>query len=125
MSHSLPQSVRVAAFDIAIIAWPHTAAAAAAKFGEFSSLELCIRVDASVAPIKLIDTLIHEINHAIYWAYGIDDADKEERLVATMATAWTQIYRDNPALLTMIREVFGHAEVGVAGGEGNSITNQA
>ena len=46
---------------------------------------------------------MHEINHAIFWAYCIQNEDKEERVVSTMATAWTQIFRDNPKILRFIQ----------------------
>lgn len=103
----LPKKVRVACFDIDIENWhPHNANVRGA-FGEFSALENRIRIDCSINDVKIIDTLVHEINHAIYWAYNIEDSDKEERIVATFATAWTQVYRSNPALLTFIAEMLG------------------
>lgn len=102
---TLPSSVRVAAFDVTIEDWKPIAAHASERFGEFSALEMLIRVDSSVNPMKVLDTLIHEILHVIYWAYTMDDIDKEERIVGTMATAWAQIYRDNPDLLRFIGEV--------------------
>lgn len=67
-------------------------------------MESTIRLDGGMNPIKAVDTLLHEINHAIYWAYGINDDDKEERVVGTFATAWTQVFRDNPRLLQYITE---------------------
>lgn len=100
----LPTKIKVAAFDIEVVKWPFKEATAYARFGEFSCLEQLIRIDETMNTIKTVDTLIHELNHAIYWAYGIDDADKEERIVGTFATAWTQVYRDNPELLAFITE---------------------
>ena len=101
MNDQLPCQVRVLAFDIDIVDWkPHDARG---KFGEFSSLENIIRVDFSTDKINVVDTLLHEINHAIYWAYGIDDEDKEERTVATFSSAWVQVYRDNPWLIEFIK----------------------
>jgi hypothetical protein len=50
----------------------------------------------------IVDTVLHEINHAIFWAYLLRDNDDEERTVATIATGWTQVFRDNPALLAWI-----------------------
>lgn len=102
---TLPSSIRIAAFDVSIHAWNHLTATAVERFGEWSSIECCIRVDTAVNPLKVVDTLLHEINHGIYWAYGIEDGDKEERVVATMATAWLQIYRDNPKLLSWISDI--------------------
>ena len=97
-----PTKIKVACYDIDIIDFTPHESAIKARFGEFSCLENCIRLDPSITRINQIDTLLHEINHAIYWAYGIDDADKEERIVAAFATAWTQVFRDNPALLDFI-----------------------
>lgn len=47
---------------------------------------------------KRADTLIHELFHAIWGEYNIHEGDDEERIVLTMATAWTQILLDNPEL---------------------------
>ena len=55
--------------------------------------------------MKVLDTLLHELNHAVYWAYGMEDEDKEERIVGTMATAWAQIFRDNPEFVAWIAAV--------------------
>lgn len=102
----LPKSIRVAAFDITVEEMDSKAATSKARYGEFSSLELKIRIEES-GNIKTVDTLIHEINHAIYWAYNIEDGDKEERIVSIMATAWTQVYRDNPYLVRFIANRLG------------------
>ncbi len=105
----LPSKIKVAAFTIDIVNWQHHSAAAQGSFGEFSCLENVIRVDRSTNRFKLVDTLIHEINHAIYWAYGLEDEDKEERIVGTFATAWTQIYRDNPDILDFLQSAVKEA----------------
>lgn len=98
----LPKSVKVSAFNIDIEDWKHHSASARESHGEFSSMEDVIRVDGTMNPVKIVNTLIHEIGHAIYWAYGMEDEDKEERIVATFATAWTQIFRDSPEVLEFI-----------------------
>ena len=103
----LPKKVKVAAFDIKVRTWGHREADALERFGQFSAVEGAIRINGELSPIKLIDTLLHEIGHAIYWAYGIEDEDKEERVVGTFATAWTQVYRDNPELLEFIKFKLG------------------
>ena len=92
----LPKSIRVAAFDIEVQEWDTDYAALRNRFGEFSPSDQAIRVQATLKPQKLLDTTLHEISHAIYWAYGLEDEDKEERIVTTFATAWAQIWRDNP-----------------------------
>ncbi|WP_109076266.1 MULTISPECIES: hypothetical protein [unclassified Azospirillum] len=100
---ALPASIRVGPFDFEILKMDPMRASAERKFGFFSAVEQQIAIQADMAtPFKAADTLIHEINHAIFWAYGIEDADAEERTVSALATAWVQVYRDNPWLLEWI-----------------------
>jgi hypothetical protein len=98
----LPKKVKVAAFDIEIIPYRGHSARVGEVFGEFSCVEQSISIDTSVSEMQILDTLIHEVMHAIYWIYSLDDSDEEERIVSVMATAWTQIYRDNPEILNFI-----------------------
>ena len=65
-----------------------------------------IRFDGEMpSAAKMLDTLLHEIFHAIFWAYGIEDKDEEERTVSTMATGWAAFLRDNPAFNTWMTEL--------------------
>lgn len=98
----LPQTIKVACFDYKIVKWTYQQASEKRRYGECSSYTQEIRIDETLKSYKLLDTLIHEINHAIYWAYNIQDEDMEERIVTSFATAWTQIYRDNINLLKFI-----------------------
>ncbi len=100
----MPQKIKVACFDVSIEDWKPISAATNQKYGEFSSMEMLIRIDTSVDSIKVVDTLMHEINHAIYWAYGIEDGDNEERTVSTLSTGLVQVIRDNPDLLAYIQD---------------------
>lgn len=49
--------------------------------------------------VRALETVIHEITHAIYNSYVIRGEDDEERTVSTLAKGWAQVYHDNPALL--------------------------
>ena len=100
----LPKSLRIAAFTFEIEEFHPMAAAACRRYGEFSAMEMRIRIDPQAGDVKTVDTLMHEITHAIFWSYGIDDKDEEERVAGFMGTAWTQIYRDNPDLLRFLTE---------------------
>ena len=92
----LPSSIRVGAYDIEVQWWRPVYANDRERFGEFSQYEQAIRIDRGLKPQKLLDTVLHELNHAVYWIYGLKDEDEEERVVQVYATAWTQIWRDNP-----------------------------
>ncbi len=104
MAIKLPDKIKVAGYDMKVVEWCPHAAGATQKYGEFSSHEMTIRVDTSSVIQRTLDILLHEIYHAIFWAYGIENEDKEERIVNIFSTAMNQIYRDNPDLLRFINE---------------------
>jgi len=72
-------------------------------FGDFSYINSRIRIEEKLVGAVLVDTVLHEINHAI-WAIGNlkTEKEEEERAVSVMASYWTQIFRDNPELIKWI-----------------------
>lgn len=104
-SAPLPRTpIRVAAFDFAVVTTSMAEATAEHRLGSFSALQNRIAITPDADRMKVLDTLLHEILHAAWWAYGVRDSDDEERTVATLSTALTQIFRDNPDLLRFIGE---------------------
>src|SRR6185437_8691056 len=100
---ALPDSIRVAGYDFRIQKWTANEAQGAQRWGEFSSNEQVIRIQREMpTPFKAVDTFLHEVTHAIFWSYGLQDEDKEERTVATMGTALMTLHRDNPWLAKWI-----------------------
>lgn len=98
--------LRVGAFDITFRRTSDAHATSERRWGAFSAQTGEIEYQTFwPCRAKFADTVAHEINHAIYWAYGIDDDDKEERVVATFASAWIQVYRDNRWLLDLLKEL--------------------
>lgn len=51
---------------------------------------------------EVVNTLIHEVLHALYWSRGIEEGDSEERLVGSMADGLTEVIVRNPHLLDWI-----------------------
>lgn len=101
---ALPASIRIAGFDFTIEKWTHHQAAGMARYGEFSSIEQVIRVQLDMpTKFKAVDTVFHEISHALFWAYGIADEDKEERVVGALGTAWMSLHRDNPWIVDWVK----------------------
>lgn len=95
----LPPTIKIGGYDFRIILWTDDEAAGAHRYGECSSVEQVIRLRRNFAtPFKAADTFLHELLHAIYWAWGVDDADKEERIVNLLGTALLAVHRDNPWL---------------------------
>jgi hypothetical protein len=102
---ALPASIRVGPFDFAIDPMSAERAMGQSRFGEFSACEghIAIQLDMP-CPIKAADTFLHEVGHAIFWTYGIEDDDKEERTVSLFGTGWTQVFRDNPWIMDWIKK---------------------
>ena len=91
--------VKVGGMDINIVRVPLNEEI----FGDFSYINSRIRIEEKLVGAVLVDTVLHEINHAI-WAIGNlkTEKEEEERVVAVMASYWTQIFRDNPELIKWI-----------------------
>lgn len=99
----MPKKIKVSAFDFDILEWDRNDAASRNRFGEFCALSGVIRIDTAISDkYKILDTLMHEIYHAIWFSYGIYDDDKEERVVSALSTAMVQVLRDNPDLRNFI-----------------------
>lgn len=107
---ALPATMRIGAFTFVIEKWTATRAAGNGRYGECSTVELRISIQRDMAgPEKAVDTFFHEVGHAIFWANGMSEEDKEERTVGAFGSAWVQLYRDNPWLLGWIAKALESA----------------
>lgn len=74
--------------------------------GDYGSMvfeDLQINIVTSHRPRALVvDTLIHEIFHAIWEAGHLTDKDDEEKIVATLATWWVLVWDENKELQEFI-----------------------
>jgi hypothetical protein len=69
-------------------------------WGCYEHSKLLIQITRSQPNILFaIDTLFHEIYHAIYVNTGLGYGSSEEHVVSALATGMTQVYRDNPSLV--------------------------
>lgn len=101
----LPASIRVGPFDIEVVIMAPERAEAVSALGQFSGTEQQFRFHPNPgSAVNAADTVLHEILHAIWWAYGLDQKDDEERIVRITATMMIQAYRDNPWLLAWTAE---------------------
>ena len=100
----LPDKVRVAHVDVNIESMTPQQASSRGRWGEWTPNDgMTDRIEiGDRSHPEVVCTLIHEINHVVWWAYELEKGDEEERVVGVMATAWAQIYRDNPELVAFI-----------------------
>lgn len=96
---ALPDRVRIGPYDFSIKRMTAEEGNSRQRWGECSTaLQQMTVQDSFPTAIQAANTLLHEVCHAIHWAYGIEDGDKEERMVGVMGTALTALHRDNPWL---------------------------
>lgn len=94
----MTKPVRVGPHDIAIL--PMDATDAKQNYGCYSSEEHCIRLRSKFANRRQwAETMLHEIEHAIWDVFGIHAKDGEERIVRKSAMGWAGVFRDNPTLI--------------------------
>lgn len=55
-----------------------------------------IIINADQKPDAIADTFLHEVNHALFSAFGITGEVPEERIVRLIATGICTVMRDNP-----------------------------
>ncbi len=75
------------------------------KRGECDKNETKIWISEGMTVSRTVETFIHEILHAVYYEYGIQDEDEEERIVTALATGFSQVIKDNPELLKYLTRV--------------------
>jgi hypothetical protein len=57
-----------------------------------------IYIAMGLHPDRLQETILHEINHVIWFQLGLGAGPmEEERIVDAFAKGWTAVLRDNPA----------------------------
>ena len=54
--------------------------------------------------ISHVNTLLHEVLHAIIYQWGLDVGDKEEHIVNVLANATTTVLVDNPWLTKYLED---------------------
>lgn len=78
--------------------------------GFYHSSQAKIFINSKQCPSEQFATLIHESLHAAFYTYGmreiITDKEREEYIVNTLSNAVIQIFRDNPILMTGIKNGF-------------------
>ncbi len=92
----LPKIIRVGPFDIPVIIKDKiNDDDDSGLYTHGISIEL--RSDQHNAAFAL-DTVLHEINHAIYRTFGLNKNSNEEAAVTALATGYAMVMRDNPEL---------------------------
>jgi hypothetical protein len=77
--------------------------------GEADHHKEIIKISRRQSPVAIVDTLVHEILHCIWYTNGIgytlDGEEAEEFIVNSYATSIVTIFIDNPWIIKLIDEV--------------------
>ena len=93
---ALPEVIKVGAHDVAILIRD--------KFltthdllGQYDSNAQVVSLsDQLETSTHVVETFIHEVNHAIYRSAALEDSDGEERIVLTMSLGQVALVKDTP-----------------------------
>lgn len=100
--NDLPTSVKVGRKIYRIENWEPKSAAAERRCGDAAHEIGRIRVDTSFGPAQAAETLLHEILHAIFYIWSMEDEDNQERTVGAMSNGLATVMRDNPDVFSWI-----------------------
>lgn len=99
---SLPSPIRVGGFEYKVYERDDFARSQG-EFGQCDNDTSTILIAKDLTKQMQVNTLIHELFHAIYYVYNIEEKDEEERIVNTFANGWHQVLSDSPALLNYLK----------------------
>jgi len=99
----LPDSVLVGHRDIQIVKLSTNEALTDGIHGNYQSCTGTIQLNTTLEDNHLREVLLHEILHAIYDIYNIQDEDTEERIVSTYAPAMIKLFMDNKQIYKLLR----------------------
>ena len=100
----IPKRLKIAGKRVNIELMPRTWVDEEEMWGCFLADEGVIKLCPYNTPEHVLDTLLHEIGHACYSHWNMQDRDDEERIVHTMASAQQQLFTDNEHLLRCIQK---------------------
>jgi hypothetical protein len=78
--------------------------------GQTDTKQLTIVVDPTQAESQVVDTVVHELMHAMFDLVGAVDVasgDVEESLIRRLAPVWVDVLRRNPRLVGWVCGVDG------------------
>jgi hypothetical protein len=99
----LPPSIRIGPHEVRFAAL--APAEARKNYGTFVPAEQEIRLHPEYASGSMaVDTVLHEVIHAIFAIATVQTDQGEEHIVANLATYLAQIIRDNPDFVTWLQQ---------------------
>lgn len=93
---ALPEVIKVGAHDVAILVRDKFLTTRDLLGQYDSNAQVVSLSDQLETSTNVVETFIHEVNHAIYRLAALEDSDGEERIVLTMSLGQVALVKDNP-----------------------------
>lgn len=99
----LPETIRVGPFKYNVIPMKDGESEQLDAHGSCSNKNLVIKIDKGQADQMVVETLFHEIEHAINHLADVDDKTEEEDAVRRTTPLRLAVFRDNPDLFRLLK----------------------
>lgn len=99
------ETIRVGYRQYELKQWSDAELVTTDSYGQCDKQRAIIYYCTHLDNMLVADTLIHEICHAIWHEYNLQDTDAEERIVHSMGNGWTQVMHDNPELIKYLTKL--------------------
>ena len=100
-----PDKIKIGYKNYKLEEWKQTVASANEASGQFFSKEGVIGYAKYEKGVAHVNTLLHELIHAIVYQWNIELDDKvEETIATTLSNGLTTIFVDNPKLLDYLKD---------------------
>jgi Zn-dependent peptidase ImmA (M78 family) len=83
------ETIRIGYRQYQLKPWTDAEMVTTESYGQCDKQRAIIYYCTHLDDMLVADTLIHEINHAIWNEYNLQDSDTEERIVHSMGSGWT------------------------------------
>lgn len=97
------KQIKVGAKSYAVKAMDRVKATDEGLLGHCSPFSETIEIAPDQSPGNAVNTLLHEVLHAIWHAYDLGDAASEEPAVTRLSTGLAAVFSDNPEFVAWIR----------------------
>lgn len=94
----LPKTVRIGPHTYDIIEVNSQEALSEGYHGIHISVRKVIKIDNTLKDSQVLESLLHEVCHAIWDNYKLSEDDDEERIVSVFGVGLLQVFKDNPAI---------------------------
>jgi len=103
MYNMLPESIEIFGHPFTVVKWTKKQAKKAKLMGECQNIKQEIRLAPDLTDIALCNTLLHEVNHALFWFMTLEECDMiEETIINNLTNGLVATLRQNPELLQFV-----------------------